>query len=58
MFFLIQALKGCIEYVIILELCQLIHHDQKQKFIDLQTKEMNDKGKMENEARKIISMTN
>jgi hypothetical protein len=38
---LIKAPKGCIEYVIIHELCHLIHHDHTQKFIDLQTKEMN-----------------
>ncbi len=40
---LIKAPKGCIEYVIIHELCHLIHHDHTQKFIDLQTKEMTGK---------------
>lgn len=49
---LIKAPKGCIEYVIIHELCHLIHHDHTQKFIDLQTKEMRDwekwKTKLEN----------
>lgn len=49
---LIKAPKGCIEYVIIHELCHLIHHDHTQKFIDLQTKEMPDwekwKSKLEN----------
>jgi len=39
---LIKAPKACIEYVIIHELCHLIHHDHTQKFIDLQTKEMPD----------------
>lgn len=39
---LIKAPRGCIEYVIIHELCHLIHHDHTQKFIDLQTKEMSD----------------
>lgn len=39
---LIKAPKGCIEYVIVHELCHLIHHDHTQKFIDLQTKEMKD----------------
>ena len=29
---LIKAPKGCIEYVIIHELCHLIHHDHTQKF--------------------------
>ena len=37
---LIKAPKGCIEYVIIHELCHLVHHDHTQKFIDLQNKEM------------------
>ncbi|WP_299819448.1 SprT family zinc-dependent metalloprotease [uncultured Pontibacter sp.] len=37
---LIKAPKGCIEYVIVHELCHLVHHDHTQKFIDLQEKEM------------------
>lgn len=37
---LIKAPRGCIEYVIVHELCHLIHRDHTQKFIDLQTKEM------------------
>ena len=49
---LIKAPKGCIEYVIIHELCHLIFHDHTQKFINLQTKEMPDwekwKSKLEN----------
>lgn len=49
---LIRAPKGCIEYVIIHELCHLIHSDHTQRFIDLQTKEMKDwekwKSKLEN----------
>lgn len=48
---LIKAPKGCIEYVIIHELCHLKYHDHTQKFIDLQEKEMRDwekwKGKLE-----------
>jgi predicted metal-dependent hydrolase len=39
---LMKAPKGCIEYVIIHELCHLVHRDHTQKFIDLQTKEMRD----------------
>ena len=39
---LIKAPKGCIEYVILHELCHLIYHDHTQKFFDLQTKEMSD----------------
>lgn len=37
---LIKAPTPCIEYVILHELCHLVHHDHTQKFIDLQTKEM------------------
>lgn len=48
---LIKAPKHCIEYVIIHELCHLVHRDHTQKFIALQTKEMPDwekwKGKLE-----------
>lgn len=39
---LIKAPKGCIEYVIIHELCHLVHYNHTQKFIDLQTREMKD----------------
>jgi predicted metal-dependent hydrolase len=39
---LIKAPKRCIEYVIVHELCHLVHHDHSQKFIDLQVKEMKD----------------
>lgn len=39
---LIKAPKGCIEYVIIHELCHLIYHDHTKRFIELQTKEMPD----------------
>jgi len=49
---LVKAPKGCIEYVIIHELCHLVHHNHTQKFIGLQTKEMPDwekwKSKLEN----------
>lgn len=48
---LIKAPKGCIEYVIIHELCHLVHHDHTQRFLELQTREMRDweswKGKLE-----------
>lgn len=37
---LIKAPKGCIEYVIIHELCHLVHRNHTLKFINLQTKEM------------------
>ena len=45
---LMMAPKRCIEYVIIHELCHLVHHDHTQKFIDLQTREMPDWAKWKN----------
>ncbi|PLX05345.1 MAG: metal-dependent hydrolase [Marinilabiliales bacterium] len=49
---LIKAPRPCIEYVIIHELCHLVHHNHTGKFIELQTKEMPDwekwKEKLEN----------
>jgi hypothetical protein len=52
---LIKAPKGCIEYVIIHELCHLVHHDHKQKFIDLQTKEMKDWEKWKTKLEKLLA---
>lgn len=48
---LIKAPKACIEYVIIHELCHLVHRNHTQQFFELQSKEMPDwkkwKGKLE-----------
>lgn len=52
---LIKAPKGCIEYVIIHELCHLIHHDHTQKFIDLQMKEMKDWEKWKMRLEKLLA---
>lgn len=52
---LIKAPKGCIEYVIVHELCHLIHHDHTQKFIDLQTKEMKDWEKWKMKLEKLLA---
>ena len=52
---LIKAPKGCIQYVIIHELCHLIHHDHTQKFVDLQTKEMKDWGKWKSKLEKLLA---
>jgi predicted metal-dependent hydrolase len=52
---LIKASKGCIEYVIIHELCHLVHHDHTQKFIDLQTKEMKDWEKWKMKLEKLLA---
>lgn len=49
---LIKAPRACIEYVIVHELCHLIHHDHTKKFIELQSKEFPNwekwKGRLEN----------
>ena len=37
---LIKAPRGCIDYVIVHELCHLVQRNHTQKFIDLQTREM------------------
>lgn len=52
---LIKAPKGCIEYVIIHELCHLVHHDHTQKFIDLQTKEMPSWSKWKMKLEKLLA---
>lgn len=52
---LIKAPKGCIEYVIIHELCHLIYHDHTQKFIDLQMKEMRDWEKWKTKLEKLLA---
>lgn len=52
---LIKAPKGCIEYVIIHELCHLIHRDHTQKFIDLQTKELKDWEKWKMKLEKLLA---
>ncbi|MCB9235279.1 MAG: M48 family metallopeptidase [Bacteroidia bacterium] len=48
---LIKAPRGCIEYVIVHELCHLIHPDHSRRFFELQSREMPDwevwKGKLE-----------
>jgi predicted metal-dependent hydrolase len=52
---LIKAPKGCIEYVVIHELCHLIHHDHTQKFLDLQIKEMKDWEKWKMKLEKLLA---
>ena len=37
---LMKAPKGCIEYVIVHELCHLVHHNHNAAFFELQTREM------------------
>lgn len=52
---LIKAPKACIEYVIIHELCHLVHHNHTQAFIDLQTKEMPDWEKWKNKLESLLA---
>jgi len=52
---LIKAPSACIEYVILHELCHLVHHDHTQKFIDLQTKEMPDWEKWKNKLENLLA---
>jgi len=52
---LIKAPKGCIEYVIIHELCHLIHHGHTQKFIDLQQREMPDWERWKMKLEKLLA---
>jgi len=52
---LIKAPKGCIEYVIVHELCHLIHHDHTQRFFDLQSNEMKDWQKWKNKLEGLLA---
>ncbi len=52
---LIKAPKGCIEYVILHELCHLVHHDHTQRFLDLQTKEMGDWEKWKGRLERVLA---
>ena len=52
---LIKAPKQCIEYVIIHELCHLVHYNHTQKFIDLQTKEMPDWKKWKRKLEEFLA---
>lgn len=52
---LIKAPKRCIEYVIIHELCHLVHHDHTQKFFALQKKMMPDWVKWKSRLEKLLA---
>lgn len=52
---LIKAPKACIEYVIIHELCHLVHHDHTAKFFALQTKEMPDWEKWKMRLERLLA---
>jgi len=51
---LIKAPKACIEYVIVHELCHLVHKNHSQKFFDLQKKEMPDWEKWKNKLERLL----
>ena len=52
---LIKAPKACIGYVIVHELCHLIHHDHTQRFLDLQTREMPEWEKWKNKLERLLA---
>ncbi len=52
---LIKAPRGCIEYVIIHELCHLIHHNHSRSFFELQSKEMPDWEKWKNRLEMVLA---
>lgn len=52
---LIKAPRGCIEYVIIHELCHLVYYDHTRKFFELQTKEMPDWMKWKMKLEKLLA---
>lgn len=52
---LIKAPRGCIEYVIIHELCHLVHHNHSRAFFDLQNKEMPDWEKWKSKLERILA---
>ncbi len=52
---LMKAPKRCIEYVIVHELCHLIHHNHSNAFFELQTKEMPDWKKWKERLERVIA---
>lgn len=52
---LIKAPKACIEYVIIHELCHLVHRDHTKAFFDLQEKEFPEWKKWKNKLENLLA---
>lgn len=52
---LVKAPKGCIEYVIIHELCHLIHRNHTRRFVELQTKVMPDWEKWKSKLERLMA---
>lgn len=55
---LIQAPKGCIEYVMVHELCHLIHFGHTKKFYELQAKTLPSWEKWKERLEKIMAQSN
>lgn len=52
---LMKAPKRCIEYVVVHELCHLIHHNHSNAFFELQTKEMGDWKKWKERLERVMA---
>lgn len=52
---LIKAPRGCIEYVIVHELCHLVHHNHSAAFFELQTKEMPDWRRWKDRLERLLA---
>ena len=52
---LIKAPKACIEYVIIHELCHLLHHDHTSAFFKLQDKEYPEWKKWKEKLERLLA---
>lgn len=52
---LMKAPKRCIEYVVVHELCHLVHHNHSNAFFELQTKEMEDWRKWKERLENILA---
>ena len=52
---LIKAPKACIEYVVIHELCHLIHKNHTKKFFELHAKEMPDWERWKNKLENLLA---
>lgn len=52
---LVKAPKGCIEYVIVHELCHLVHRGHTKRFFELQAKEMPDWEKWKNRLERLLA---
>jgi len=52
---LVKAPRGCIEYVMIHELCHLIEFNHTKAFYELQAKEMPDRQKWKNKLEKMLA---